>query len=149
VSRIAWQEGCVLTLNACRNTAVILLSAAIASCSAMSPKSCAAGQQAAVQELLYFGAAKPAGRVAAEDWSAFLAETVTPRFPTGLTAWSASGQWRSASGSIVREPSYVLSLVHPANSASEVAIREIVDAYKHRFQQEAVLRVRSDACMAL
>jgi len=139
----------VLTLNACRPTVAILLSAAIASCSSMSSKSCLPGQRTAVQELLYFGAEKPSRHVTAEDWSSFLAETVTPRFPEGLTAWQASGQWRSESGGIVREPSYVLSLVHPATAANESAIREIVDAYKSRFQQEAVLRVRSDVCMAL
>lgn len=139
----------MLILKVCRSTAVILLSAAIASCSLLSPKSCLSGQRAAVQELLYFGAEKSSGQVTAEDWSDFLAGTVTPKFPEGLTAWQASGQWRSASGGIVREPSYVLSLVHPANAASELAIREIVDAYKSRFQQEAVLRVRSNVCMAL
>ena len=52
----------------------------------------------AVSELLYFGSATPEGRVSAEDWSAFLAETVTPRFPDGLTAWPASGQWRGKAG---------------------------------------------------
>jgi hypothetical protein len=139
----------MLTRKVCRSTAVILLSAAIASCSAIRPKSCLPSQRAAVQELLYFGTEKPSERVTAEDWSDFLAGTVTPRFPEGLTAWQASGQWRSASGGIVQEPSYVLSLVHPANSASEAAIREIVDAYKSRFEQEAVLRVSSDVCMAL
>jgi hypothetical protein len=139
----------MLPPRVCRSIAVILLFATLASCSSMSPRSCLAGQEAAVQELLYFGADKPSGRVTPEDWSGFLAETVTPRFPQGLTAWQASGQWRSASGGIVREPSHVLSLVHPANAASESAIREIVDAYKSRFQQEAVLRVRSDVCMAL
>jgi len=139
----------MLTLKVWRSTVVVLLSAALASCASLSPKSCGSGQQVAVQELLYFGAEKPSGQVTAEDWSDFLAGTVTPRFPEGLTAWQASGQWLSASGGIVREPSYVLSLVHPANSADELALREIVDAYKSRFQQEAVLWVRSDVCMAL
>lgn len=132
-----------------RSIAVILLSAAIASCSSLRPATCLAGQEAAVQELLYFGTQTPAGRVSAEDWAEFLAATVTPRFPEGLTSWQASGQWRSASGGLVQEPSYVVSLVHPPNAASDVAVGEIVDAYKRRFQQEAVLRVRSDVCKGL
>lgn len=139
----------MLTRKVCRSIAALLFSAAIVSCSSMTPRSCQPGQRAAVQELLYFGADKPTGHVTAEDWSDYLAGTVTPRFPAGLTTWQASGQWRSASGGLVKEPSYVLSLVHPADAASESAIREIVDAYKSRFQQEAVLRVRSDVCMAL
>ena len=136
-------------MNVFRSVGMILLAAATISCSSVRPRSCPPDQQAAIQELLYFGMEKPSGQVTAEEWSGFLADTVTPRFPQGLTAWQASGQWRSASGGIVREPSYVLSLVHPAQSESETAIREIVDAYKIRFQQETVLRVRSDVCMAL
>lgn len=95
------------------------------------------------------GADKPAGQVTPQEWADFLADTVTPRFPAGLTTWQASGQWRSETGSLVREPSYVLSLVHPPGEGSEAAIGEIVVAYKRRFEQEAVLRVRSDACMSL
>ena len=110
---------------------------------------CPQGQQVAVQELLYFGTDKPSGSVTPEDWAKFLEETVTPRFPEGLTAWQASGQWRTASGAVVKEPSYVLSLVHPPSAAAEKAIQELVDSYKASFQQEAVLRIKSNACMSL
>ena len=99
--------------------------------------------------MLYFGTQKPVGRVTPEDWAQFLSETVTPRFPEGLTAWRASGQWRSASGSIVQESSYVLSLVHPDSPSAEKAIQEMLASYKSQFQQEAVLRVKSHACMSL
>ena len=136
-------------LRTCRAVTVALLVATTAGCASMHPSACPPGQQEAVQELLYFGADKPAGQVTPQNWSDFLADTVTPRFPAGLTTWQASGQWRSDAGSLVREPSYVLSLVHPPGAGSETAIGEIVDAYKRRFHQEAVLRVRSPACMSL
>jgi hypothetical protein len=129
--------------------AAVVLSATAASCSTLRPASCVGGQQAAVQEFVYFGADKPAGEVSSTDWADFLATTVTPRFPAGLTAWQASGQWRSDTGELVHEPSHVLSLVHPADAASETAVGEIVAEYKNRFEQEAVLRVRSPACISL
>lgn len=132
-----------------RYIAVLLLTAATASCNSMRPASCPAGQDAAVQDLLYFGTETPSGHVSAQEWADFLAAAVTPRFPDGLTTWQASGQWRSASGTLVQEPSYVVSLVHPPNAASDAAVAEVVDAYKRRFQQEAVLRVRSDVCKGL
>lgn len=132
-----------------RTTALALLCATFTGCSTVRPQLCLPGQQAAIQELIYFGAEKPDGRVTSEDWGQFLSETVTPRFPLGFTTWQASGQWRSESGNIVREPSYVLSVVHPAGSPHEASIREIVDAYKVKHRQEAVLQVRSNACMAL
>lgn len=115
----------------------------------MSPPPCRSGEQFAVQELLYFGTQTPSGRVTREDWARFLGETVTPRFPEGLTAWQASGQWRSATGVVIQEPSYVLSLVHAESSATEQAVQELIASYKTRFQQEAVLRVKSYACTSL
>ena len=99
-------------------------------------------------ELLYFGTATPRGTVSPEDWRHFVDEVVTPRFPDGLTVWPAGGQWRSAQGEAVHEASWVLSIVPRPDVASEAAIAGIADAYKKRFQQEAVLRVSSPACVA-
>lgn len=122
---------------------------ALAACSTVGPRTCLPGQDAAVQELIYFGVEKPSGgRVTAEEWTRFLGEVVTPRFPKGFTTWDASGQWQSEAGGIVREPSHVLSVVHPAG-ADAAAVGEVVEAYKTEFGQEAVLRVTSNVCMAL
>ena len=60
--------------------------------------------------------------------------------------WQASGQWRTAGGAILQEPSNVLTIVHPMDAQSEDAVLAIVAAYKSRFQQEAVLRVKSQTC---
>lgn len=109
---------------------------------------CGSGQQAAVQDLLYFGTATPDGVVSASDWQGFVDGVVTPRFPDGLSVWPASGQWKSAAGPIVREGSYVLSLVHPESAQAEAAIADIVRSYKARFRQEAVMRVRAPACIS-
>ena len=99
-------------------------------------------------EHLYFGAAKPGGQVSADDWRAFLDEVVTPRFPQGLSVWQAAGQWQSTAGTIVREPSHVLNIVHAGSSTSDAAIVEVANAYKSKFQQEAVLRVSGAACVS-
>jgi Protein of unknown function (DUF3574) len=40
----------------------------------------------------------------------------------------------------------VLQILHPDDAATEKAIRELVDAYKTQFKQEAVLRIRSHTC---
>jgi hypothetical protein len=61
------------------------------------------GEQESVNDLLCFGTVKPSGVVTPEEWAAFLAKSVTPRFPAGLTVWQASGQWRNESGGVVRE----------------------------------------------
>ena len=115
----------------------------------MNPMSCSSEGRLAVQELLYFGTETPSGHVTPEAWAQFLSETVTPRFSEGLSTWQASGQWRSASGKIIREPSYVLSLVHPEDARPNEAVQEIIASYKTHFQQEAVLRVTSVVCKSL
>lgn len=123
-----------------------LLGSLLAGCATPAVR-CTTGD-ARVHELLYFGTQRPGGVVSPQEWAEFLRETVTPKFPDGLTAWPASGQWRSADGSLVREDSYVLNLVHADDVASETAVREIVDAYKSRFAQEAVMRVTTGACVS-
>lgn len=90
----------------------------------------------------------PSGQVTAGEWQQFLAEVITPRFPEGLTAWSAAGQWRNPSGELQKEDSYVLHVVHKDEAKYETAVHEIVDAYKTRFRQEAVLRVRTATCIS-
>jgi Protein of unknown function (DUF3574) len=136
------------TVNLAGHFAASSVVAVLGACATTPEPSCPQGQRAAVQELVYFGTDTPTGRVTPDEWTRFLRDTVTPKFPDGLTAWQASGQWRSASGAIVQEPSYVLSLVHPPGSTSEQAIAELIAAYKAQFRQEAVLRVTAHACIS-
>ena len=126
-----------------------VLAIATAACAPLHAPGCAHGQQAAVQDTLYFGTAKPTGSVGAGEWASFLEETVTPRFPQGMTVSAASGQWRGADGAIVREATHVLQLVHTGEAANDKAVTEIVATYKRRFEQEAVLRVKAKVCIAL
>jgi len=109
---------------------------------------CAAGREQAVSELLYFGTAKPGGSVSLKEWSDFLWEVVTPRFPRGFTAWQAYGQWKPDKGDVQREVSYVLNIVHGDGEPAESAIRAVVESYKQRFHQDSVLRVSSPSCVS-
>jgi hypothetical protein len=97
-------------------------------------------------ERLYFGRnAGPNLIVTDAAWEKFLSEVVTPRFPDGLTAWRAEGQWRSFGGMLERESSFVVEFVHPERTGIDQAVEEIVTEYKRRFQQQSVLRVQSRA----
>lgn len=93
---------------------------------------------------LYFGMKKGDDCVISEeDWNKFLETEVTPRFPDGLTVFEAYGQYKTASGKIVREPSRVLTLFYPKKEREAVnrKIEEIREAYKKQFNQESVLRL--------
>ena len=74
---------------------------------------CGASSAAQIRTTLYFGLSRPKGSVSELEWQIFLRDEVTRRFPDGLTAWQAEGQWLTPAGSIDREQSKVLLLVHP------------------------------------
>jgi hypothetical protein len=92
---------------------------------------------------LYFGTDKAGGgKVAAEDWDKFLESEVTPRFPDGFTVLEGYGQFRDASGKIVREASKVLVFFYPKKErgAFNRKIEELRALYKKQFDQQSVLR---------
>jgi hypothetical protein len=100
-------------------------------------------ENAFVRTELFFGSAKPdGGAVTEEEFSAFLDQVITPRFPDGLTLLTGLGQFRNSAGIIVKEQSFLLILLYPRPIRdSSARIEEIRDLYKAQFQQESVLRV--------
>ena len=57
--------------------------------------------------------------VSDEDWAAFLADTITPRFPDGLSVIDVAGQGTTADGSLERERTkMLLVLVPPTDETS-------------------------------
>jgi hypothetical protein len=121
----------------------------LSGCSTIGAPGCAQGERASIAEVVYFGANKPGGIVSPEEWSSFLREVVTPKFPAGLSVWQASGQWQGGDGTLTKESTFVLSLVHAQAASLEANVRAIIAEYKARFQQEAVLRVKSRVCVSL
>ena len=95
-----------------------------------------------VTDRLYFG--RNVGNtlgVTDSAWAVFVREVVDARLD-GFTFWTAQGTWRGSDGRPVREPSFVLEVVHPERSATaDSAIVAIIVEYKRRFNQESILRV--------
>jgi hypothetical protein len=113
------------------------------------PPVCTAPLKPAVQVDLYFGRDKPGGEVSEAEWAAFLAETVMPRFPDGLSVLNVEGQSREPSGVIVRERSKLLIVVVFDAPAHQVKVGEIVTAYNRRFGQHSVFRTERAVCAGL
>jgi Protein of unknown function (DUF3574) len=98
---------------------------------------------------LYFGLSRSDGPdITDTEFQEFVDRVVTPRFPDGLTLLSGAGQFRGASGVVLREPSKVLILFYPWNNARNRAIDRIRSLYKQEFDQEAVLRVDDESCVS-
>jgi hypothetical protein len=125
----------------------LLLAALVsAGCSSASVVRDLKGSRTAIDDRLYFGRSIPGGGLVSDSaWAGFLRDIVTPRFPAGLTAWRAQGQWRGDSGGIVHEESFVVELIHDDDAAVDAAIDAIIESYRGAFDQEAVMLVRTPA----
>jgi Protein of unknown function (DUF3574) len=94
---------------------------------------------------LYFGMSNPDGTTITEaEFKAFMDESITSRFPDGLTLLTGYGQYLGENGEITKETSKVLVLFYPSDmtNANE-NIEAIRNEYEKAFQQESVLRVDS------
>lgn len=94
---------------------------------------------------LFFGTDKPGPDVTDYQFTRFVNDVVTPRFPDGLTVLAGNGQWKGEDGKIVKERSKILVLLYPQDGEKESnkLIEEIRDKYEKQFQQESVLRTDS------
>jgi hypothetical protein len=122
----------------------------LAGCAA-APEPCSAGAGPATIAEAYFGRnVKTRAPVTDAEWARFMADTVTPAFPDGLTVLDGAGQWRNTAGQISREDSKVLLLVLPGQDQVEAAARlaPVTATWKGRFAQESVLTVFRQGCAA-
>ena len=134
---------------------LILALITVATVSCTQPESsamtCPEGWDRVAEYRLYFffGRSDATGNsmaVSGEAWAQFLADTVTPRFPDGLTVTDGAGQWRSESGEISREQSKILTLLVWPDDAALQRLNEIAAEYERRFDQESVLLTSAQTC---
>jgi len=114
------------------------------------PAVCTTPLKPALEIDLYFGRDKQGGgEVSEAEWAAFLADTVTPRFPDGLSVLNVEGQTREPSGRIVRERTKLMVVVVFDAPAHQGKVREIIEAYNTRFGQHGVFRSEQPVCAGL
>jgi Protein of unknown function (DUF3574) len=87
--------------------------------------------------------------VSEAKWARFLADEVTPRFPSGFTVFDAKGQWRdSSSGTIAKERSKIIVIAMPPAADNDTRLNEIIEHYKTRFKQQSVGLIVRPACVS-
>ena len=134
-----------LAMLVCLGLAVVTMVA----CAEADRPACAEGSEQFVKYELFMGRSNQSGEVVDDAaWVTFLEDTVTPRFPDGLTVLDAQGQWRDSEGLVQKERSKLLVVLAPPGDDRVRLIGEVSDEYKRRFGQESVLRVESDACVS-
>lgn len=130
--------------------AAVALAALVAGCAAPPAPACPDGTTRATVAEAYFGRSRRDGpEISEAEWRDFLAATVTPAFPDGLTALDGRGQWRRADGTILSEASKILLVVLPGvdAAAARARLRPLEDAWKARFRHLSVLTVYRSACV--
>jgi hypothetical protein len=126
----------------------LLLLLLFVGCSTAEPR-CAGvpGQPEVTVQLLFGRSLKGGGTIDDAAWRDFLARSVTPRFPDGLTVLDGSGQWRQRStGRIISEPSSVVEIVAEASPEIFTRLDAIRTEYRDRFDQESVGLVMNESC---
>ena len=101
-----------------------------------------------VETQLFFGMNKPKGGVVgAAQWDAFVKREVVPRFPEGFSVLGGAGFWLDGQTKrTISEKSKVIVRMHADGADADQAISAIIEDYKTRFDQEAVLRVDRPVC---
>ena len=122
---------------------------AFAACVDVSTSECEDGGEFWTEYRLFMGRGGGGAEVVSDaDWDAFLADTITPRFPDGLSVIDVAGQGRTDDGSIERERTKMLLVLAPQGGDALERMNEISAAYKQRFSQNSTLRVVTEACVA-
>ncbi|MFF1476899.1 DUF3574 domain-containing protein [Streptomyces sp. NPDC058301] len=100
---------------------------------------------------LYFGTGRHGGKppITDDEFMKYVADVITPRFPSGLTLQEGRGQWRDKDGDINRERSYELTVLYPVKEgrARDRDIEYIRRLYCTMYELESVGRadVRAQA----
>jgi hypothetical protein len=140
-----------MTMSAFTRVAAFLtLTVALCGSAAAQLMECRGGQKATQVAELMFGR-KIGDRIAVSEiaWNRFVDREITPRFPAGLTVFSAAGQWRDQGSSrIVHEPSKIVQIVLPGQDEDITRLNEIAEAYKTRFKQQSVAVIVRAACVS-
>ena len=132
-----------------RAAIVVCLVLVAVACSEIGEPSCPEGTDRFVEYQLFMGRSGLDGEVVDDEaWDTFLTDTVTPRFPDGLTVLDGRGQWRGSDGLIKKERSKLLVILAQPGDDKMRLIDEVSDEYKRRFSQESVLQVVDDACVS-
>lgn len=99
---------------------------------------------------LYFGRTMQGGQpISDAAWQRFLAEKVTPRFPSGFTIIQTTGQWQQRStGRIVQQRSTVIEIAAPRDADAVWKFEEIRADYRQEFRQESVGLVIGENCFS-
>ena len=126
-----------------------VLALGLAGCAEMSHGCPKAGMRATAELVFGRSSDNPAHPSVTEaDFTRFLDEEVTPRFPDGLTVIDAQGRWSAPAGGAVHEQSKMVMIVLPGRDDDRRKLDQVREAYKRRYDQQSVLLMTHGDCVS-
>jgi hypothetical protein len=110
---------------------------------------CALPNQKAMFVLqFFFGQTQKNGQpVPEQTWTSFLQNTITPRFPDGLTVYNTYGQsMNSTTHKLTREVTKMVMIATDNTAATRTRTIQIIDAWKKTANQDSVGLMTSTSC---
>ena len=87
--------------------------------------------------------------VSEQAFRRFIDADVTPRFPDGFTVIDMSGHYRDTKRDrIIREPGKLILIALADETAGMTKVRELIDTYKRRFEQQSVGLITRLSCVS-
>lgn len=116
---------------------------------ATAQRGCPEGMDPVNEYRLFFGVENDDGTVVTEgQWTQFLADTVTPRFPAGLTEFEGRGQWLDPAGRLNRDRVKIV-MAAVAGDRDMTPVNEIAAEFIARFGAAAVFHMWNESCAAI
>ena len=110
---------------------------------------CPEGMDPVNEYRLFFGVENDDGIVVTEEqWTHFLADAITPRFPAGLTVFDGRGQWLDPTGKLNRDRVKIV-MAAVAGDRDLAPVKEIAAEFLDRFGAPAVFHMWNASCSAL
>jgi hypothetical protein len=139
----------------------VVLSAGVAACAhapkphgpvaAAPPSRCSSGGEQATAELVFARVANNTALgpgVSESDFSNFVSQQIVTRFHDGLTVLDAQDLSPKPAGGAVYGPAKVVMIVLPGHPDDTNQIDAIRDAYQRQFNQQSVLELTHQDCVA-
>lgn len=95
---------------------------------------------------LLFGLARPGAAITEAEFVSFLDNSVTPRFPMGLTVFDGDGRWQRPDGHLTQERSKLVLIVTAPGLDTIARLQAVRSDYKKRFDQQSVGMVLTPSC---
>ena len=126
------------------------LAATVGGCAMLHQNGCPKAGQRATAELVFGRSSDDAAHPSVSDaeFTKFLDQEVSPRFPDGLTVIDAQGRWSAPAGKAVHEQSKMVMIVLPGRADDRQKLDAVRDAYKLRYHQQSVMLMTHGDCVS-